>query len=107
MVKIPEIAPPKAVINTIAINGEPFNVNIINNDIHEIKLIPEDNPSNPSIKLIAFVTPTIQQTVIIYDKTIFNSACPFKKGISKFSILIPQATTISAATICTINFVKL
>ena len=105
--KNPEIAPPNAVISTIAITGEPFNVNIISNDIQEIKLIPEDNPSSPSIKLIAFVTPTIQQTVIIYDKTILSSACPFKNGISKFSILMPQATTTSAAIICTINLVML
>ena len=32
--------------------------------IEEIKIIPAANPSNPSIQLIAFVVPTIQNTVI-------------------------------------------
>lgn len=105
--KNPNIAPASAVINTIAIIGEPFKVNIINKEIHEINVIPEDNPSNPSIKLMAFVIPTIQKTVIIYDKVLFNPILLSKKGIFIFAILIPDATTIIAAIICTISLTKL
>ena len=36
-----------------------------NNDTADITDIPADSPSKPSIKFIAFVTPTIQQTVIM------------------------------------------
>src|SRR5699024_8678064 len=55
--KNPTKAPASAVINNIAIIGESLSTNIINNEIADITDIPEDNPSNPSIKLIAFVTP--------------------------------------------------
>lgn len=65
--KNPTIEPASAVINNIAIKGEAFKVNIINSEKHEIRVIPEDNPSNPSIKFIAFVIPTIHPIVIIYE----------------------------------------
>lgn len=42
--KNPSIAPAKAVINTVAITGDPFNEKIIIKDMHEINVIPEDNP---------------------------------------------------------------
>ena len=61
--KNPTIAPASAVINKIAIRGDSFNVKIIISEIQEIKVIPEDSPSNPSIKLIALVIPTIQPIV--------------------------------------------
>lgn len=53
----PTIPPAKAVINIIDNIDEPFVANIINNDIQDISEIPEDKPSNPSIKLIALVIP--------------------------------------------------
>lgn len=65
--KNPTIDPPNAVINRIAISGDLFNVNIINNETHEINVIPEDSPSNPSIKLMAFVIPTIHPIVKMYE----------------------------------------
>ena len=71
--KNPTNAPANAVINTIDINGEPFNTNIINNDTADITDIPDDNPSNPSIKLIAFVTPIIHPIVITIDIISFIS----------------------------------
>ena len=46
--KNPTIEPANAVINTIAIRGDSFNAKIINRDIHEINVIPEDNPSSPT-----------------------------------------------------------
>ena len=93
-----------AVINIIAINDVPFNANIINNERHEIKVMPEDKPSNPSIKLIAFVIPTIQPIVITYVRISFIGIAFSKNGIFIFSILIPDTTTITAATICPDNF---
>ena len=74
--KNPTIAPPKAVISKIAISGELLSVNIINSEIHEISVIPEDNPSKPSIKLIAFVIPIIQQTVNMYENHSLNNISP-------------------------------
>ena len=61
--KNPTIAPPKAAISNTAISGDLLSVKIINNEKQEIKVIPEDNPSKPSIKLMAFVIPIIQQIV--------------------------------------------
>lgn len=63
--KNPTMAPPNAVISKIAINGDWFKVKIINKEIQEIRDIPEDSPSSPSIKLMALVIPIIQQTVRI------------------------------------------
>ena len=63
--KNPTNAPAKAVIKIIEIKGEPFNENIIIKDIHDISDIPVESPSNPSIKLIAFVIPIIHPTVRI------------------------------------------
>lgn len=65
--KNPVIAPPSAVISKTEIIGDWFNVKIISNEMHEINEIPEDKPSNPSIKFIALVIPTIQQMVRIYE----------------------------------------
>ena len=47
--KNPTNAPPRAVINKIAINGESLSVNIISKERHEVKHIPEESPSKPSI----------------------------------------------------------
>ncbi len=52
--KNPTIAPASAVINIIAISGDSFSANIINSDIQDINAIPDDKPSSPSIKFIAF-----------------------------------------------------
>ena len=67
--KKPPIAPAKAVIKIIDINGESFVENIISKLMQDISDTPEDKPSNPSIKLIAFVIPTIQPIVSIKFKT--------------------------------------
>ena len=104
--KNPAKAPISAVINIIAKNGEPFKANIISSDIHEIIEIPVDNPSNPSIRLIAFVIPTIHPIVRIIENTFPITIFPSKNGISKLSILIPHATTIPAAITCPNNFTK-
>ena len=72
--KNPTNAPANAVINNIDTKGEPFNTNIINNEIAEITDIPEDSPSNPSIKFIALVTPIIQPTVKIIENASLNSS---------------------------------
>ena len=61
--KNPTIAPPNAAIKSTAIKGDLLSVKIINKEKQEIKVIPEDNPSKPSIKLMALVTPIIQQIV--------------------------------------------
>ena len=79
----PLSAPASAVINKIAIIGEPFKANIISIDIHDINAIPEDNPSNPSIKLIAFVTPMIHPIVNITENA-FGSPTLQKNGIFTF-----------------------
>ena len=102
--KNPTSAPAKAVINIIDINDEPFNTNITNNDIADITDIPDDNPSRPSIKLIAFVTTIIHAIVITIDEI----SCIWGKFINGNvipSILIPDATTITAPNTCPINFV--
>lgn len=66
--KKPIKEPARAVISNIAINGDDgFNINIINNEKQEINVIPDDNPSRPSIKFMAFVIPTIQPIVNIYE----------------------------------------
>ena len=62
----PTMLPASAVINIIGTIEAPFNEKIIRSDKHEINVIPDDNPSKPSIKLIAFVIPTIQPIVIVY-----------------------------------------
>ena len=71
---------------------------IISNDKLEIKVIPDDKPSSPSIKLIAFVIPTIHPTV--------NMKLRIGEITESFivSIFIPNPYTITAATTCTINF---
>ena len=87
--KKPDKDPTNAVIIIIAISGDPFNANIISNDMHEIIDIPVDKPSNPSIKFIAFVIPTIHIIVSPIDNALLNMIFPSKNGRSKLSILIP------------------
>ena len=79
--KNPTSAPLNAVTITVAIIGESFIKNIINNDIHDINDIPDDNPSSPSIKFIAFVTPTIHIIVIIVETVSFRPIL-YKNGTS-------------------------
>ena len=71
--KNPVKLPANAVIKIIAINGESFKENIIIKERHAIKVIPEDNPSSPSIRFIALVIPTIQPIVKIIENISFNS----------------------------------
>ena len=54
--------------------------NIINKDKHDINDIPDDNPSSPSIKLIALAIPTIHPTVKIMEKASLNPIL-YKNGI--------------------------
>ena len=96
-------APANAVTNNIAIIGDSFNTNIINNEIADITDIPDDNPSKPSIKLIAFVTPTIHPIVKIIENHSFISGVA-KKGTVISSILTPNETTTIAATSCPASF---
>ena len=70
--KNPTNAPANAATNTIDTIGELFNTTIINQDTADITDIPEDSPSNPSIKLIAFVTATIHKIVIPIDTISFK-----------------------------------
>ena len=65
--KNPTNAPISDVIKIIETTGDPLNANTISIETHEIIDIPDDNPSNPSIKLIAFVIPTIQPIVTIVE----------------------------------------
>lgn len=101
--KNPTNAPAKAVINKIEISGEPFSTNIINRDTADITEIPADNPSNPSIKLIAFVTPTIHPMVKIMENASLSSGVVKNAGVIS-SILTPKATTTIAANTCPNSF---
>lgn len=94
--KKPANAPANAVIMIIAINGDSFKEKIINNEIQDIIVIPEDSPSNPSIRLMAFVIPTIHPIVNIIEKASLISI-DGKKGNSKSPKRNPNATTIIAA----------
>ena len=78
---------------------------IINNDTADITDIPDDNPSNPSIKLIAFVTPIIHPIVITIDIISFISE-KFKNGNEISLILTPNDTTIIAAIVCPNSFIQ-
>ena len=49
-------------------------------DIDEIIAIPDDKPSNPSIKFIAFVIPTIHIIVIPIEKVLLKTIFPSKNG---------------------------
>ena len=64
MAKSHQFAPAKAVIKIIDINGESFVENIISKLMQDISDTPEDRPSSPSIKLIAFVIPTISLLLV-------------------------------------------
>ena len=104
--KNPASAPAKAVIIRMAIIGEPFKEKIINSDKQDISDIPEESPSNPSIKLIEFVIPTIHPKVSMVEKMWFNSVNPpsSKKGILICAMVIPLFITITADMICAVNF---
>ena len=99
MVKIQQLHRAKAVVNIIAINGELFNEKIIISDKHEISVIPEDSPSNPSIKLMAFVIPTIHPTVRIYTKITLEFSILSINSILVLFILTPNAVITMAAII--------
>ena len=96
----PTNAPANAVIKTMDITGAPLREKIINKDKHEIRVIPEDSPSNPSIKLIALVIPIIHATVRITDQIPFNRITVLKIGMLISPMLTPQNTTQTAAIIC-------
>lgn len=78
--KNPTIAPPNAAIKSTAMSGDLLRVKIINNEKHEIKVIPEDKPSKPSIKLIALVIPIIQQIVSPQENHSFKPILSSKNG---------------------------
>ena len=59
--KNPINPPSSAATKTIAISLAPFKIKITSNDNVEIAETPVARPSNPSIKFIAFVTPTSQK----------------------------------------------
>ncbi len=99
----PTNAPASAVISKIEISGEPFSTNIINKDTADITDIPADNPSSPSIKLMALVTPTIHPIVRIMENISFSSGVVKNAGVIS-SILTPKATTTMAANTCPSNF---
>lgn len=101
--KNPTNAPAIAVINKIDISGEPFNTNIINKDTADITEIPADNPSSPSIKLMALVTPTIHPIVKIMENASLSSGVAKNAGVIS-SILMPKVTTTIAANTCPANF---
>lgn len=101
--KNPTKAPEIAVISKMEISGEPFNTNIINKDTADITEIPADSPSNPSIKLIELVTPTIHPIVRRIENASFSSSVGKKAGVIS-SILTPNATTMIAANTCPANF---
>ena len=72
---------------------------VYNKNKHDINVIPEDKPSSPSIRFIAFVIPTIHPTVNI--KLIISGICtPLIT-----SILIPATYIIIADITCTLNFI--
>lgn len=76
---------------------------MINKDTAEITDIPADKPSNPSIKLMALVTPTIQPIVKTIENASFSPSFVIKAGVTS-SILTPNATTIIAARSCPVSF---
>lgn len=102
--KNPTKAPANAVINKMEISGEPFKTNIINKETADITEIPVDRPSSPSIKLMAFVTPTIHPIVKRIENISFSSSVPKKVGVIS-SILTPNITAITPANTCPSNFV--
>lgn len=101
--KNPTRAPDNAVIKIMDIIGAPFNEKIINKDKQAINVTPEDKPSNPSIKLIAFVTPIIQPIVKINVQVSFKRITVSKIGILIFPICTPDSATHTAAKICAPN----
>jgi len=70
--------------------------------VKPITEIPAASPSNPSIKLIAFVIPTIHSTVRGYAIHP-NSSRSVKKGTEKKSIFKPVLTIKQATRTCTRN----
>ena len=80
-----------------------FNANIIKREIQDISEIPDDSPSNPSIKFIAFVIPTIHINVINIESPLLNPICGKLETLIA-SICKPKAITITAAKTCPNNF---
>lgn len=78
--KNPTIAPPNAAIKSTAMSGDLFRVKMINKEKHEIKVIPEDKPSKPSIKLMALVIPIIQQIVSPQENHSFKPILSSRNG---------------------------
>ena len=100
------ISPPSNATVSIYTEGvAPFNIKIINIENVEIAETQVASPSSPSIKLSAFVTPIIQQKVIIIDTISFNPYI-YKNGTLKKKIVIPLAITQIAATACPNNFIQ-
>ena len=101
----PISAPASAVTSIVATIGESFKEKIISKDTQEIMQIPEDNPSNPSIRFIALVIPTIHPIVKIIENALSN---PLDSRNARLilSILTPLYTTIPAAITCPSNFIS-
>ena len=102
--KKPRSEPARAVARIIEITGDEFNININIKQIAEINETPDERPSNPSNKFIAFVIPTIQNTVNIF-KNISLEINELGDVGNILSITMPLATTTVAAIICPINFI--
>ena len=106
--KNPTNAPASAAISIIDIIEDPFSTNIINNETADITEIPDDSPSNPSIRFIAFVTIIIHAIVNIID-VIWCISGKLRNGNVIPSILIPAITAAIAASSCpnslTIGFI--
>ena len=98
----PNNAPASAVTSIILIKGEPFKEKTINSEMQEIIDIPEDKPSSPSIKLIAFIITIIHKTVTANESVSFVITPPNPER-NILSIRMPLYVTIEAAIICPNN----
>src|SRR3712207_750347 len=87
--KNPNIAPLSAQVKKAASYLVSIFINaIINKVIHDIKATPAAKPSNPSIKLIAFVMPTTHTIVSGIDKTpTLSQGLTSENGFVIFTIL--------------------
>lgn len=62
----------------------PDNKEVIEIVTRTIIEIPADNPSNPSIKLIALVIPTIQNKVTIPERNVIASLGKYPNPLYRF-----------------------
>src|SRR3712207_1546667 len=86
----PNNAPPKIAV-IIAVSYLLFIIDITNSVAEAIKPIPAESPSNPSIKLKAFVTPIIHKIVNGIDKKpTFKNNSLLVNGLVIKLILIPN-----------------